>query len=128
MVSTVVVDTNALMMPVELDVRLFDELDRLLDGYEPTAPQAVVEELRKLADKGGEEGIAASVGHDLATDRCLLVDTEASYADDAVVELAREGVAEYVVTNDQPLQERALDAGVAVIGLRGKNKLAVTQP
>lgn len=128
MVSTVVVDTNALMMPVELDVRLFDELDRLLDAYEPTAPQAVVEELRKLADKGGEEGIAASVGHDLATDRCLLVDTEAPYADDAVVELAREGVAEYVVTNDQPLQERALDAGVAVIGLRGKNKLAVTQP
>src|SRR6056297_1089039 len=124
MVSTVVVDTNALMMPVELDVRLFDELDRLLDGYEPTAPQAVAEELRKLSEKGGEEGIAASVGHDLATDRCLLVDTEASYADDAVVELAREGVAEYVVTNDQPLQERALDAGVAVIGLRGKNKLA----
>ena len=128
MAPTVVVDTNALMMPVELDVRLFDELDRILDGYEPTAPQSVVEELRKLADKGGKEGIAASVGHDLATERCLVVDTEASYADDAVVELAREGIADYVVTNDQPLQGRTLDAGVAVIGLRGKNKLAVTQP
>ncbi|SNZ12179.1 SSU processome protein Utp24 [Natronoarchaeum philippinense] len=145
MAPTVVVDTNALMMPVELDVRLFDELDRLLngaprapeqasgdepraDGYEPTTPQSVVEELRKLSEKGGEEGIAASVGHDLATERCLIVDTEASYADDAVVELAREGIADYVVTNDQPLQERTLDAGVAVIGLRGKNKLAVTQP
>lgn len=128
MAATVVIDTNALMMPVELDVRLFDELDRLLEGYEPTVPQAVVEELRKLSNRGGQEGIAASVGHDLATERCLIVDTEASYADDAVVELAREGTAEYVVTNDRPLQRRALEASVAVIGLRGKNKLAITQP
>lgn len=126
--TTVALDTNALMMPVELDVRLFDELDRLLDDYDPVAPQAVAEELRKLSDTGGEEGIAASVGHDLATDRCLLVDTEESYADDAIVELAREGTTDYVVTNDRPLRDRVLDADVPVIGLRGKNKLAVTQP
>ncbi|WP_121820650.1 PIN domain-containing protein [Halostella salina] len=142
--TTVALDTNALMMPVELDVRLFDELDRVLGGprripaedgeeprpggYEAVAPQAVAEELRKLSDTGGEEGIAASVGHDLATDRCLLVDTEASYADDAIVELAREGTADYVVTNDRPLRDRVLDADVPVIGLRGKHKLAVTQP
>jgi hypothetical protein len=128
MAPTVAIDTNALMMPVELDVRLFDELNRLLNGCEPVTPQAVVEELRKLSEKGGTEGIAASVGHDLATERCLILDTDASYADDAVVELAREGTADYVVTNDQPLQQRALDASVAVIGLRGKNKLAITQP
>lgn len=126
--TTVALDTNALMMPVELDVRLFDELDRLLDDYDPVAPQAVAEELRKLSDTGGEEGIAASVGHDLATDRCLLLDTEESYADDAIVELAREGTTDYVVTNDRPLRDRVLDADVPVIGLRGKNKLAVTQP
>ncbi|MFB6220448.1 MAG: twitching motility protein PilT, partial [Halolamina sp.] len=30
MTATAVLDTNALMMPVELDVRVFDELDRLL--------------------------------------------------------------------------------------------------
>jgi rRNA-processing protein FCF1 len=143
--TTVALDTNALMMPVELDVRLFDELDRLLgdarrtpdassgeeprdSGHEPVAPQAVAEELRKLSDTGGEEGIAASVGHDLATDRCLLLHTEASYADDAIVELAREGSVDYVVTNDKPLRDRVLDADVPVIGLRGKNKLAVTQP
>jgi rRNA-processing protein FCF1 len=143
--TTVALDTNALMMPVELDVRLFDELDRLLgsarrapdtvsgeeprtDDYDPVAPQAVAEELRKLSDTGGEEGIAASVGHDLVTDRCLLLNTEESYADDAIVELAREGTTDYVVTNDRPLRDRVLDAGVPVIGLRGKNKLAVTQP
>jgi len=76
MVDAVALDTNALMMPVELDVRLFDELDRLLGGtsggdgsagFEPVVPQSVVEELRRLSESGGEEGIAASVGHDLAT-------------------------------------------------------------
>jgi rRNA-processing protein FCF1 len=128
MVATVTLDTNALMMPVELDVRLFDELDRLLDGFEPVVPQQVVEELRRLSEKGGEEGIAASVGHDLATDRCLTLDAEASYADDAVVELARDGQTDYVVTNDGPLQDRVLEAGVSVIALRGKNKLAITRP
>lgn len=128
MTDTVAMDTNALMMPVELDVRVFDELDRLLNEFELLAPAAVIEELRKLQDSGGEEGMAASVGHDLATDRCFRIDTEATYADDAVCELAEEGTADYVVTNDQPLQDRVLDAGVPVISLRGTNTLAITEP
>ncbi|ELY48676.1 PIN domain-containing protein [Natronorubrum bangense] len=126
--TQVALDTSALMMPVELDVRLFDELDRVLDGYELMAPQAVIEELRRLSEKGGCEGTAANVGHDLATERCLVVDTDASYADDALVELAREGVVDYVVTNDRPLGDRVLEARVPVIALRGRNKLAITQP
>ena len=126
--TQVALDTSALMMPVELNVRLFDELDRVLDGYELMAPQAVIEELRRLSEKGGREGTAANVGHDLATERCLVVDTDASYADDALVELAREGVVDYVVTNDRPLGDRVLEARVPVIALRGRNKLAITQP
>ncbi|ELZ01625.1 nucleotide binding protein PINc [Natrialba chahannaoensis JCM 10990] len=128
MSTRVALDTSALMMPVELDVRLFDELERLLDSFEPTAPQAVIEELRRLSEKGGREGTAANVGHDLATERCLVVDTEASYADDALVELAREGIVDYVVTNDRPLRDRVLEANRPVIALRGRNKLAITQP
>ena len=128
MTSRVALDTSALMMPVELDVRLFEELDRVLDSYEPIVPQPVLEELRRLAEKGGTEGTAANVGHDLATERCLAVDTEASYADDALVELAREDVTDYVVTNDLPLRDRVLEENVPVIALRGRNKLAVTQP
>ncbi len=116
------------MMPVELDVRLFDELDRLVEAADPVTPQAVVEELRRLSEKGGQEGTAANVGHDLATERCLIVDTEESYADDALVELAREGQVDYVVTNDLPLRDRVLDTGIPVIALRGRNKLAITQP
>ncbi|WP_049901797.1 PIN domain-containing protein [Natrinema sp. J7-1] len=126
--TRVAIDTSALMMPVELDVRLFEELERLLDSFEPTIPQAVLEELRRLSETGGQEGTAATVGHDLATERCLVVDTEASYADDALVELAREGTVDYVVTNARPLRDRVLEASRPVIALRGRNKLAITQP
>ncbi|MEF8774717.1 MAG: DUF188 domain-containing protein [Halobacteriales archaeon] len=141
--NAVGLDTNALMMPVELDVRVFDELDRLLGGppaapgaddgsaggYEPVTARAVVEELRRLQDAGmGEEAMAASVGLDLATERCRIVEHGESNADDAIVALASAGTFDYVVTNDRPLRDRLLDADVPVIGLRGRNKLAITRP
>jgi rRNA-processing protein FCF1 len=121
----VVVDTNALMMPVEADVRLFDELDRLLASNEAVVPQAVVTELEKLSEGAGEEATAASVGRDLA-DRCTVVSTAADYADDAVIELADDS--EYVVTNDRPLRQRLLERDVPVICLRGRQKLGITEP
>ncbi|MFD1526494.1 twitching motility protein PilT, partial [Halolamina salina] len=33
----------------------------------------------------------------------------------------------YAVTNDRPLRDRLLDAGVDVIGLRGRNTLEITE-
>ena len=155
---TVILDTNALMMPVECDVRLFDELDRLGFDGDYVIPAAVLAELERLADGGGREAVAASVGRDLA-ERCRVVETAASFADDAVVELAvgagGDGADEsatdeadddaavdhggsgdgtgiegerVVVTNDRPLRDRLLARGVRVIGIRGRNKLDVTQP
>lgn len=139
----VALDTNALMMPVECDVRVFDELDRLLGEYELITPQAVLAELEKLAQgngrenrtrernrnghgnehRHGQETTAASVGRDLA-ERCVVVETDATYADDALVELATRGACAYVVTNDGPLRDRLSDF-VGVIGLRGQNKLGI---
>jgi len=128
-VERVVLDTNALMMPVELGVRTFDELDRLLGrgGYEALVPEAVLAELESLSAGAGEEGVAASVGADLAR-RHEVVGHDAGYADDAVVEVATEQDCDYAVTNDGPLRNRLLDANVPVIGLRGRNKLDVTRP
>jgi rRNA-processing protein FCF1 len=123
---TVVLDTNALMMPVECDVRLFDELDRLPVEPTPLVPHAVERELDGLTAGDGKPARAARVGLDLL-ERCELRETDAEYADDAVLELAR-AVEAPAVTNDGPLRERLLDAGVSVIGLREQNKLALTQP
>jgi len=126
-VERVVLDTNALMMPVELGVRTFDELDRLLGEYEALVPEAVLAELESLSAGAGEEAVAASVGADLAR-RHEVVGHDAGYADDAVVEVATEQDCDYAVTNDGPLRNRLLDANVPVIGLRGRNKLDVTRP
>ena len=126
MVAAVAMDTSALMMPVESDVRVFEELSRLLGDYECAVPRAVRDELTKLSSGASAEAVAASVGADLADDRCRLVDHEASYADDALVELAPEF--DYVVTNDGPLKARLLEVGASVIHIRGRNKLAISQP
>jgi rRNA-processing protein FCF1 len=125
----IIMDTNALMMPVERDVRVFDELERLLgtdaSALDLVTPRAVVAELESLAAGRGEEGTAASVGRDLS-ERCRVADTDESYADDAVVELATAD--DYVVTNDKPLRDRLLERGVRVIGIRGANELTITEP
>ncbi len=121
--TTVVLDTNALMMPVECDLRVFEELDRLLDAPEQVVPAAVRIELASLAEGGGEEATAASVGADLA-ERCTVYETDAGYADDAVLELA-DRLDAHAVTNDGALRERLREAGVPVICLRGRNKLAI---
>ncbi len=123
---TLVLDTNALMMPVECDIRLFDELDRLRGGQTPLVPRPVERELEQLADGGGEPARAARVGLDLLG-RCERRETAADYADDAVLELAL-ATGGPAVTNDRPLRDRLLDADIPVIGLREKNKLALTQP
>ena len=119
-------DTSALMMPVECGVRVFEELDRLLGEVDPLAPRPVLEELESLAAGAGEEATAARVGLDLSK-RCEVRETDAGYADDAVLELAvAEGA--YAVTNDLPLRDRLLESNVPVIGLRGRNTLAITEP
>ncbi len=136
----VALDASALMAPVEADLRLFDELDRVLGAYEAVVPRAVVAELDRLSSGNGKAATAASVGRDLAA-RARTMEAEAPgdekgegdgsdrpYGDDALVALARTGRAGYVVTNDRPLIERVLDADTPVLCLRGRNTLRIREP
>ncbi|MDR9380757.1 MAG: twitching motility protein PilT [Natronomonas sp.] len=122
----VVLDANALMAPVEVGVRTFGELDRLLGEYEALVPEAVIAELDRLGEGNGKEATAASVGADLARRECRPVGHDASYADDAVLELAER--VDYAVTSDMPLRGRLLEANVPVICLRGRTKFEITEP
>ena len=141
---TVALDTSALMAPVEVGVRLFDELDRLVGDAEVVVPRSVVDELSRLADGTGEAATAASVGLDLA-DRCRVLDAPAGTpepagggreapadppetADEALVALAAAGALDYVVTADAALRDRLLATGVPVVGIRGRTALAITEP
>ena len=121
-------DTNALMMPVECDIRVFDELDRLFGpAAELVIPSAVLDELDSLAGGHSKAATAASVGKDLAG-RCRVVETNVSYADDAIVELATDGELDYVVTNDAPLRDRLRSHGVHVVSRQGETTLGIRSP
>ena len=118
-------DTNALMMPVECDIRVFEELDRLFGpAAELVVPSAVLDELDRLESGSDEAATAASVGKDLAG-RCRVVETNVSYADDAIVELATDGKLDYVVTNDAPLRDRLRSHGVHVVSRQGETTLGI---
>ena len=122
--ATVILDTNALMAPVERDLRLFEELERLLGpAVTPIVPAPVADELQRLATGGGRAATAAGVGRSLLQ-RCEVVPTEAAYADDAVVELAA-AHGGYVVTEDRALRDRLGSQAVHVIGIRGSDRLEV---
>ena len=143
---TVALDASALMAPVEADLRLFDELDRVLGTYEAVVPRAVIAELDRLSSGNGAAATAASVGRDLAG-RARTVEAGSSggndggngddgenggstrpYGDGALVALARAGRADYVVTNDRSLIERVLGADTPVLCLRGRNTLRIREP
>jgi rRNA-processing protein FCF1 len=125
--TTVALDASALMAPVERDVRLFEELERLLGEVDLLVPAAVRAELDRLAAGASAEAAAARVGSDLA-ERGRTVDTSERNGDDALVALATAGEAEYVVTADRPLRDRLLDAGVPVVETRGRTRLEITEP
>ena len=120
-------DASALMAPVERDVRLFEELERLLGEVDLLVPAAVRAELDRLAAGASAEAAAARVGSDL-TERGRTVTTSERNGDDALVALATAGEAEYVVTADRPLRDRLLDAGVPVVETRGRTRLEITEP
>ncbi|MDY6780799.1 MAG: twitching motility protein PilT [Halobacteria archaeon] len=117
----VIFDTNSLLVPAQFGVDVFDEVERLVGGYEGLVPQVVVEEVRELDEDGAEMGL------EMALENCDVVEDEGEYADNTVVSLAEEE-GDAVVTNDSELRERVLDAGVPVIYLRQKSYLEIQKP
>ena len=125
----VLLDTNALMQPVEAGVDTFAELERLFGATAPVVPRAVRSELDRLAETGAPaEAAAASVGRQLAAERCRPIGRDADGADREIERLARDGAVDYVVTNDRALRNRLLDADIPVISLRGQAQMEVIRP
>ena len=124
----VALDTNALMIPVELGIRLFEEVELLLPTPTFIAPEPVLQELLFLKSGKGNASRAAKVGIDLAKTSCQIVSTENTAADEALMELSYTHQTDYVVTNDLSLRDRILGAGIPVIGVRGQNTLHLMEP
>jgi len=119
----ILLDTNALLMPAQFGVDLYDELLALFGDFEPIALEEVVGELSGLARGRGRDAAAARVG--LALVRRSTVVPSGSTAegvDNRVIEYARrEGCT--VVTNDRELRNALLREGVDVVSMRRQKTL-----
>jgi len=136
----VIVDTNALLIPGEFGVDIFEELERL--GYvHIIVPRMVLTELDRLRQRPGLKGkekIAANVGCSLIrkyTDTseqermstgCTISIEEGEKGegdtDEMIAALALKRKAA-VLTNDEELRTKLSRAGIVTVYLRGKNRL-----
>ena len=114
--QTVVLDTNALLMPFEMKMNLTLSVERLLGEVEFIVPGPLIGELKHLDNKYADAALQLARKYEI-------VPTEAT-GDNAVMELALQRNA-YVLTNDKNLRGRLRKVGVPLIYLRSGTHLVV---
>jgi len=119
----VLLDTNALLMPAQFGIDLYDELMALFGDFEPVTLEEVMGELSGLARGRGRDAAAARVGIAMARRSTVVPSgSTAEHVDDRVIEYARrEGCT--VVTNDRQLRKALLDEGIDVVSMRRERTL-----
>lgn len=114
--QTVVLDTNALLMPFEIRINLDLALQDLLGEVRIVVPGPLVGELKHLDHKFSGAALALARKYEI-------IPTEAT-GDNAVVELAKRENA-YVLTNDKELRRRLRREKVPLIYLRSGTHLTI---
>lgn len=111
-------DTNALLMPAQFGIDLYDELMGLFGDFEPVTLEEVIGELSGLARGRGRDAAAARVGLAMARRSTVVPSgSTAEHVDDRVTEYARrEGC--IVATNDRQLRNTLLREGIDVVSMR----------
>ncbi len=122
----VVLDTNALLMPYQFDINIERELNRLLGVCRIIVPRSVVEEVEKLAEKGGEVGRAAQLALSIIKKKNFRVIETDMKGDDGVIETAIKMEAA-ILTNDKELKKKAKEMRLCVIYLREGEKLEMEE-
>jgi rRNA-processing protein FCF1 len=124
----VILDSNALFVPLQFKIEVFNDLKRLLNRrFELILLSPVKRELEGLAEKGSPKMHKnASYALKLA-DKCKYVEIDAPASeliDDVIVRIAKEWKAA-VFTNDRQLKKRLRDISVPVIYVRQKSRLEI---
>jgi rRNA-processing protein FCF1 len=123
----VILDSNALFVPLQFKIDIFKELSTLLDrNFEPILISPVKNEVEKFAETGSPKMQKnASYAVKLA-EKCTLitVDEDQGSVDDAIVKAAHDLHAA-VFTNDMQLRKRLRNINVPVIYVRQKSHLEI---
>lgn len=120
----VLLDANALMMPAQFSIDLFDELRLLVGAFEPLVIENVTRELAGISSGKGRDAAAARYGL-IVAQRCTTVGAPGlahGTVDEQVLRYARETGC-LVVTNDRHLREMLLAQGTGVISMRKQKRL-----
>ncbi|MDR3205876.1 MAG: twitching motility protein PilT [Candidatus Methanoplasma sp.] len=114
--QTVVLDTNALLMPFEIRINIDAALRDLLGDVRCVVPGPLIGELKRLEHKYAKAALELARKYEI-------VQTESS-GDEAVMEAAL-ATGGYVLTNDKDLRTKLRKAGVSVIYLRSSTHLVI---
>ncbi len=119
----VLLDANALMMPVQFGIDIYEELHLLLGDYEPVTLEDVVGELEGIARGRGRDAAAARVGLAMAERVAVLPGgCDKDRVDERLIQYAeRSGC--IVVTNDRNLRDALLKRGIDVVSMRKQKRL-----
>ena len=124
----VILDSNALFVPLQFKIDIFDRLKQLLEkNYELILLSPVKRELEVLAEKGSPKMRKNALYALKLAEKCRYVEVDApasALADDVIVKVAEEWKSP-VFTNDRQLRKRLRDISVPVIYVRQKSRLEI---
>ena len=125
---TIILDTNALFVPFQFKIDIFEQLKALLNtNFEPIIIRPVQRELEEIAQKGSPKMRKTASFALKLVEKCKLLKAEENHAlsvDESIAEIA----AQYgwaVFTNDKKLRKTLRDINVLVIYLRQKSHLEI---
>ena len=123
----VILDSNALFVPLQFKIDIFQELKTLLDrNFEPIIISPVKREIDRIAEMDSPKMRKQGAYALKLVEKCRLIemDEEEGSADDAIVKAAHELHAA-VFTNDMQLRKRLRNINVPVIYVRQKSHLEI---
>ena len=125
----VILDSNALFVPLQFKIDIFEELRKLLNmKFELILLSPIRRELEKLAENGSPK-MRKNASYALKmAEKCKLVELDEKIAgsspDDVIFQVAREWKS-LVFTNDRELRKRLRNINVPVIYVRQKSRLEI---
>jgi rRNA-processing protein FCF1 len=125
----VILDSNALFVPLQFKIDIFEEIKRLLNmKFELILLSPIRRELEKLAENGSPK-MQKNASYALKmAEKCKLVELDEKIAgsspDDIIFQVAREWKSP-VFTNDRELRKRLRNINVPVIYVRQKSRLGI---
>ncbi|MCD7781114.1 MAG: PIN domain-containing protein [Methanosphaera sp.] len=123
----IIVDTNFLMMMIQLNIDVIEELKIIApSNYDLVVPSIVLDEIDSLKRKAkGKDKIAANVARKIATQKPFInthID-KTDHVDNLLLDYCSSN--DVICTNDKTLRKRARKRGITVIYLRQHRFLEV---